>query len=291
MATRILPEYRFPLHLEPSVEPVWALYGEGKRARWEPSRTLEWARFDASRHSAGALAAACLVWSHRVWRLFGRLTESPALLVRFCLERDRESDPKYFLSMRCTEDAKHVDAAERMAQACGGFIDEPDDRDYAQAFNQSLFRDALDAEQSLDAYVAAHIAWADGLDAALLRATLAVTTEPLAKRLVGFCLADRERQTAFGWMMLAQRSAQWTDTDRARIHERLEWVNRHLLKSGVLTPWFARTNAAQTIAQANAQAIGLGGLDEHAARSAIDACTREARERFKALGLTLPSVE
>jgi hypothetical protein len=289
VATRILPEYRFPLHLEPSVEQVWTLYGEGKRARWEPSRSLEWARFDAARHSSESLAAASLVWSHRVWRLFGRLTESPALLVRYCLERDRESDPKYFLSMRCTEDAKHVDAAERMARACGGFLDRPDDDAYAHAFTQSLFRDALDAEQSLDAYVAAHIAWADGLDAALLRATHGVTSEPLAKRLVGFCLADRERQAAFGWMMLAQRSRSWTDTERVRIHERFGWVNQHLLASGVLTPWLARATAPRRIAQANAQASGLGGLDERAAHDAINAYASDARERFNTLGLELPS--
>ena len=292
MSTRLLAEYRFPLHLEPSVEPVWALYNEGKRARWEPSRSLDWAAFEVSRYSNQVLEAAQLVWSHQVWRLFGRLTESPALLVRFCLERDRESDPKYFLSMRCTEDAKHVDAAERVARVCGGFNATPDDPLYAQAFTQSLFRDALDADQSLDAYVAAHVAWADSIDAALLRANYDAARDPLVRTLLGHMLGDRARQASFGWLYLRGRASAWNDDDRVRIGARFDWVNRHLLASGVLTPWLAANAGSRLVTNANAItcAAGLGGLDVNRARGAINVATSELRERFASIGLTLPMV-
>jgi hypothetical protein len=289
MATRILPEYRFPLHLEPSLDNVWRLYHAGKSERWEPSRTLEWAAFDRSRYSNEALHAAQLAWSHLVWRLFGRLTESPALLVRFCLERGRESDPKYFLSMRCTEDAKHLDACDRFAKCCGGLIAAPADAAYANAFTQALYREALDAEQSLDAYVAAHVAWADGLDAALTAAMRDGATGPLAHALLAHMAADRARQADFGWLYLSGRQRVWQDADRTAITQRIEWVNERLLASGVLTPWLSGNAGAQEVSAANAASAtaGLGGSTAEAALGVIRATCAELSERFAALGLAV----
>ena len=285
--TTILPEYRFPLHLESSLDAVWKLYHEGKQSRWEPSRSITWPAADRMRERYGGevLAAARLVWSHQVWRLFGRLTESPALLVRFCLERDRESDPKYFLSMRCTEDAKHVDACDRFAKCLGGLIDTPADREFAAGFTQSLFRDALDAAHALDAYLAAHVAWADAIDAALLEALRDAATDPTARELLTCLAADRRRQAAFGWHYVARRAPGWHADDIAAIERRLEWVDRNMLASGVLTPWLSDTAPAREVADAHALAgaAGLGGLDRVTALATIDSAVTDCRRRFQLL--------
>ncbi|MEO7404741.1 MAG: hypothetical protein ABIU95_13815, partial [Burkholderiales bacterium] len=68
--------------------------------------------------------------------------------------------------------------------------------------------------------------------------------------------------------------------------------NRHLIESGVLTPWLAANSAARAVADANALgcAAGLGGLDAARARTAISVATDEARDRFAALGVTPPTV-
>lgn len=285
-ATTILPEYRFPLHLEPASEGVWRLYEDGKKSLWEPSRGLDWAVFERARYADDVLAAACLVWSHQVWRLYGRLTESPALLVRFCLERERESDPKYFLALRCAEDAKHLDACDRFAKVCGGLVDVPADAAYATAFECAPHRDALDSAQALDAYVAAHVAYADGLDAAILAAMRDRATDPLARPLLGHLAADRARQTAFGWTYLAGRQRAWTEADRRAVADRLDWVDARLIASGVLAPWRSQLGGAREVVTAHAVARAFGGLERATAEGVIGTTTARLNERLAALGLT-----
>ena len=166
-SARILQEFRFPLHLEPSVESIWDLYSRAKGERWDPSRSIDWAGFDASRLAPAAREAARLAWSHRAWLLFGRLSETPSLLVRFCLERQRESDPKYFLSLRGSEEAWHLDASHGFAERLGGFLAEPASAEYAARFNQTLHREVLDADFGLDAYIGAYVALREHLEAAV----------------------------------------------------------------------------------------------------------------------------
>jgi len=90
-------ERRFPLHLEPAIGTIRDLYDAAKQARWDPERDIPWHSFDHARYSAEVLAAAALSWSRKAWTEYGGLPETPALIIRFCLEHERESDPKYFL--------------------------------------------------------------------------------------------------------------------------------------------------------------------------------------------------
>ena len=98
------------------------------------------------------------------------LAETPALVIRFCLERDREADPKYFLTVRNTEEAWHLECFHRYAEACGGYVERPANPRGKPLFNRSLYRDALDAELGIDGYVFAHCAFVDGLECELTRA-------------------------------------------------------------------------------------------------------------------------
>jgi hypothetical protein len=288
-SARILQEYRFPLHLEPAVESIWQLYNRAKDSRWDPSRAIDWAAFHPGKLDEGSREAARLAWSHRAWLLFGRLSETPSLLVRFCLERQRESDPKYFLSLRGSEEAWHLDACHGFAERLGGFIAEPADAEYARRFNQTLHREVLDADFGLDAYVAAYVALREHLEAALLEASLAATREPAMAQALELMLRDKRRHAQFGWLYLAER-----DFDRPQVAARASQMLERFYASGLMVPGYARAVARQVAeAQEVAAQVGLGVAPLAEQRAALQRALAEGRERLSALGvdgsgLTLP---
>jgi hypothetical protein len=285
-ATRIPAEYRFPLHLEPSIATVWGLYNAAKQDVWDPA-DLPWGAFRADDHAPADLAAAALVWSHRLWVLYGRLSESPALLVRFCLERQRESDPKYMLSMRGSADAWHVDACERMAAALGGVVSAPADPAYAERFNLSLHREALTADMTLDSYVGAYVAYRDTIDAALLAGADSVARDPLAKAVLSRLAADRSRQADFGWLYLQSRAGVWTLGERSAIAGRVAVARAQFVDSGVLLPAPGAAPSALVEAYERAEKAGLGGVAAEGARRVLAALEDPIRQRFAALDVRL----
>ena len=282
--TRIPVEYRFPLHLEPSVETVWDLYNDAKRTAWDPAVAIPWATPIVGTHAERD--AARLVWSHRAWLAYGRLSEGPALLVRFCLERQRESDPKYTLSVRGSEDAWHVDASERLAARFGGFIDSPEDAAYAAGFNLSLHRQLFSADESLDAQVAALVLDRDALDAALLAAAEQGTTDPAAAAALALMRRDRERQARFGALYLAGRAAKWHAAERATIRAVIARVRAQFIATGLLHPALGAAPPALAEAYERAAEAGLGGLACADAARVRETWSREAEERLAALGLS-----
>lgn len=281
--TLILQEYRFPLHLEPKVESIWEVYSRAKAERWDPSRSIAWNRLDGGALPAAAREGARLAWSHRAWLLFGRLSETPSLLVRFCLERQRESDPKYFLSLRGTDEAWHLDVCHRVAERCGGFIPQPGNAAYAARFNQTLHREVLDAELGLDEYVGAYVALRESLEAALLAAARASTTEPVLASALDLMLRDKHRHAQFGWLYLAERRAQ---CDPAAIARRSQEMLARFYASGLMVPGLAPDIAGDVAAaQEAAAAAGLGVAPLAAQIQAVRSTLVESRARFAALGI------
>lgn len=284
--TLILQEYRFPLHLEPKVESIWEVYSRAKAERWDPSRSIAWDRLDAGALPAGAREGARLAWSHRAWLLFGRLSETPSLLVRFCLERQRESDPKYFLSLRGTDEAWHLDVCHRIAERCGGFVAEPANATYAARFNQTLHREVLDAALGLDEYVGAYVALREHLEASLLAAARAATTEPVLASALDLMLRDKLRHAQFGWLYLAERRTQLDSSALRAIGRRAGEMLERFYAGGLMVPGFAPYIAGEVAAaQENAAAAGLGVASFGAQRQALRGALEDARARFAALGV------
>ena len=143
-ATTMKIERRFPLDLHKADDDIRGLYEAAKDARWNPDVDLPWDRNGLAGLAPEALAAARRIWSRRAWVEFTGMTETPALLIRFCLELNRESDPKYFLTVRNTEEAWHVETYHRYAEACGGYIDAPANPAWEPVFNRTLYRAVLE---------------------------------------------------------------------------------------------------------------------------------------------------
>ncbi len=120
-----LAEARYPLELAPAMPDVWEL--------WQRAKTLEWDPRDG--HPVGRscirsaireeqIMAARLHWSRRTWGEYGAISESPALLLRFCLE-NRLPDLRFFFTMRTQEEGRHAEASWLMAERLGGYFPQP----------------------------------------------------------------------------------------------------------------------------------------------------------------------
>lgn len=211
--------------------------------------------------------------------------------MRFCLERQRESDPKYFLSLRGSEEAWHLDACHGMADRLGGFITQPASRDYAARFNQTLHREVLDADFGLDAYIGAYVALREHLEAALLEAARAATTEPAMAQALDLMLRDKKRHAQFGWLYLSQRKIH---LDAPAIAQRAGEMLERFYASGLMVPGYQPAIAGEAAAAIEAAAAaGLGFASFTDQKRRLEGALTEARSRFAALsidaaGLRLP---
>jgi hypothetical protein len=279
-------ERRFPLHLEPSIGSIRDLYDQAKQARWDPDRDIPWGQFDPSRYTQQTLAAARLSWSRRAWTEYGGLPETPALIIRFCLEHERESDPKYFLTVRNTEEAWHLECCHRFAELCGGYIAEPASAAYRALFNQGLHREALDASRSLDAYVAAHIGIQDGLDLELCRLHRDNAADPVARAILDRLGADKTRHAAFGWFYLESRAAGWGEAERQTIAAEIEHVVADIELAGFHCVWLAGETAADIAAADRlTRDAGLGAATRDEEEPVLRRFLGEASAQFGRLGI------
>ena len=285
--TPILIERRFPLDLSHSITSIRDLYDTSKQERWDPGAHIEWQAFDPSVYDEQSLAAARLSWSRRAWVEFTGLPETPALLIRFCLEVGREADPKYYLSVRNTEEAWHVEACHRFAECLGGYIEEPLLPAYAEIFNQSFHRQALDAERNLDGYVASRCALADGLDLELWRGYLANATDAVARRILSLCVADKQRHAAFGWHYLESRAPVWTPDDIAVISAAVTDYFERVERRGYHCAWLVPGSAAADVVEADriTARAGLGALPPEDEHDIVTRYLARTREKYASLGI------
>ncbi len=289
--TPIYVEDRFPLDLSCSIAPVRALYEAAKQARWDPYRDIAWGRFTASRFEAPVLDAARRVWSRRAWIEYTGLAETPALIVRFCLERGREADPKLFLAVQNTEEAWHIECLHRFAGLLGGYVDRPRVAACEALFNTVRHREALSAETCLDAFVAAHCAFEHELDVALYDAACATATEPLALDIARRISADKGRHAAFGWAYLEERATGWNDATREAVASAVARTLTDQELRGYRCPALGDAGQGDDAADEEIAAeAGLGGIAAAEAKICFAGVVADARRRLAALGVELSAV-
>jgi hypothetical protein len=287
-----LVERRFPLHLEPAMHTIRSLYHDAKAAHWDPEKHVPWAKFDRSAYTPEQLRAAALSWSRRAWTEYGGLPETPAILIRFCLEHSGESDPKMFLTVRGSEEAWHTECCWRFAELLGQYSDRPASNAYARLFNQDFHREAFEPGISVDAYIAVHSAILDGVDLELNRGFLRHATDPVAIAILKRLVKDKERHVAFGWVYLTERAASWTDAQRAEIAAEVEQALEGLLFSGYVCAWLAPGLAARDVVAADiaAREAGLGAMRPEEEAVVVAQFLTEAREHLARLGIAIPDM-
>lgn len=290
--SHLLVERRFPLEMNVTLLEIRELYDSGKAGRWNPHRDVDWSSLAPEQYDAPVREAARRTWSRRLWVEATGLTETPALLMRFCMEAGREIDPKFYLTVRNTEEAWHVECFDRIAEAFGGRVASPADASYEAAFNRNLHRRAMDARQHLDSYVTCFAAYEDGLELELSRAWRAHATNPAIAAVLDRVIADKERHAAFGWLYLTSRAPQWDARDRALIADELTANIRDTELKGYHCPWLAPEHAAaEASADAVAAAAGLGGAPRAVEENVLVSYTAAARLKLAELGVVLPMFE
>ncbi|WP_367196027.1 ferritin-like domain-containing protein [Amorphus sp. 3PC139-8] len=271
---------------------IRALYESGKAGRWNPLRDISWDALGVDDYDPPVREAARRAWSRRVWVEATGLTETPALLMRFCMEAHREIDPKFYLTVRNTEEAWHVECFDRLAEAFGGRIVRPGSKAYEAVFNQNLPRRVLNADQHLDAYVAVHAAFEDGLELELYRAWRRAAKNPVIASVLDHIISDKERHAAFGWLYLGIRAPHWSETERKLISEELVRHVNEVELQGYHCPWLAPEHAgAEAEAEAVLAANGLGATGRSEEEDVIVSYVANARQKLAELGIKLPVFE
>jgi hypothetical protein len=289
---RLLVEQRFPLEMNVTLPQIRELYDSGKAGRWNPHRDIDWGALAPDQYDDEIREAARRAWSRRIWVEATGLTETPALIVRLCMEVGREIDPKFFLTTRNTEEAWHVECFDRIAEAFGGRVVRPADRSYETVFNRNLHRRVLDAGQHLDSYIAAHAAFEDGLELELCRAWKRGATNAAIVAVLDHVIADKERHAAFGWLYLASRAPRWTADERRSIADEIVAHVSNIELKGYHCPWLAPEHALpEAEADAVIAAAGLGAAPRAAEEDVLVAYVGNARARLAELGVILPAFE
>lgn len=290
LATPIPVEQRFPLDLNESDHVIRQLYEQAKSSRWDPFREFDWAALNREVDDPGLRHAARLAYSRRAWQSYTGLTETPAILIRFCLEAGREADPKYFLTVRNTEEAWHIECFHGISKALGGDLPEPASGAFAEIFNQRRATTVLHADTLLDAYFVAHCALEESIELQLSRASLANARQSVLHAIWTRVTADRERHAAFGWAYLSRRAPAWTEGERHTITEAVsKWV-RGPLCAGYQSPSLASAQVAGEFVEAEKRLAeaGLGGVTASEEQAITREVLAESRHRLASVGIAIP---
>lgn len=286
-------ERRFPLQFAPEVPAIRELYSQAKGFRWNPETDIPWDRLDTTRYSKEAREAARRTWSRRAWGVYPGLTESTALLIRFCLESGSLGmDAKLFLSFRPAEEAKHLEVCHLLAERFGGYDPDPGNPALARVSNHPFAQAALDPDVPVEAYIAALGALDDQLDLNLYLSHLHGAKDDVVRAALRLIAGDRQRHVAFAWTLLGSRVPRLEVRARAAVIETVHDLLVNVILAGYRNTWLLPPASREpwlTVEEETARQ-GLGASTAAEERRVLRATLAQVRERFAAWNLELPRV-
>src|SRR2546430_13329651 len=181
-------EQRYPLPLKSAMPDVWALWQRAKTLEWDPQTDIPWEELHPERYSAEQVLAAQMYWSRRTWGEYGAISESPALLLRFCLER-RLPDLQFFFTMRTMEEGRHAEASWLMAERVRRYFPHPQNPPTARAVGTHRVRPtALEPHTAAQGNFASLLRPAREILIDVFQATVTKATNPAVRRLMEMIL-------------------------------------------------------------------------------------------------------
>src|SRR5262249_53193812 len=284
----------FPLQFAPEVPALRELYSQAKGFRWNPETDIPWDRFDPTRYSKEVREAARRTWSRRAWSVYPGLTESTALLIRFCLESGSLGmDAKLFLSFRPAEEAKHLEVCHLLAERLGGYEPDPHDAGLARASNHPFAQAALDPDVPVEAYIAALGALDDQLDLNLYLSHLQHAKDEVVRAALRLIAGDRARHVAFAWTLLGSRVPALDARAVALVLKAVHDMLANVILAGYRTTWLLPEKSREPwlAAEDETARAGLGASTVAQERGVLRATVAQVRERFAAWRLDLPAVD
>src|SRR2546427_11712294 len=286
-------EGRFPLQFAPEVPARRELYSQAKGFRWNPETDIPWDRFDPARYSKEAREAARRTWSRRAWGVYPGLTESTALLIRFCLESGSLGmDSKLFLSFRPAEEAKHLEVCRLFADRFGGYEPDPGEAGLARASNHPFAQAALDPDVPVEAYIAALGALDDQLDLNLYLSHLQHANDEVVRAALRLIAGDRARHVAFAWALLGSRVPALDARPRAAVIEAVHDMLASVILAGDRNTWLLPEKSREPWLAAEEETArqGPGASTVAQERTGLGATLAQVRERFATWKLDVPPV-
>src|SRR5581483_661337 len=283
-------ERRFPLRFAPEVPALRELYSQAKGFRWNPETDIPWSRFEPERYTKDTREAARRTWSRRAWGIYPGLTESTALLIRFCLESGGLGmDSKLFLSFRPAEEAKHLEVCHMLAERLGGYEPDPGDAGLARASNHPFAQAALDPDLPVEAYIAALGAVDDQLDLNLHLSHLQHAKDDVVRTALRLIAGDRQRHVTFAWTLLGSRVPALDASARAAVVETVNEMLSSVILGGYRNTWLLPEASRERWLHAEEQTAraGLGASTAAQERSVLRATLAQVRERFTVWKLDL----
>ena len=258
-----LTEARYPLELAPAMPDVWELWQRAKTLEWDPEMDIPWAELHPERYTEEQIMAARLHWSRRTWGEYGAISESPALLLRFCLE-NRLPDLRFFFTMRTQEEGRHAEASWLMAERLGGYFPQPQNPPTVSAVGtHGVRRMAFDPETSLEGIFASLVCAAEEILIDAFKATVHKATNPAVRRLMELILRDEVRHIAFGWQCLDAWAPTFTPETVKNIEQAVTQMIRNVEFNGYRNLWLAVEGGSATPLEIDADRVaceaGLGG--------------------------------
>src|SRR5262245_22160295 len=234
-----LTEARYPLPLKPAMPDVWELWQRSKTLEWDPQTDIPWHELAPERYSPEQVLAARMYWSRRTWGEYGAISESPALLLRFCLE-NRAPDLRFFFTMRTLEEGRHAEASWRMAERLGGYFSQPKNPPTVSSVGtHGVRRMAFDPDTTLEGIFASLVCAAEEILIDVFKATVHRATNPAVRRLMELILRDEVRHIAFGWQCLDVWAPDFTDAIRRSIERAVTTMIEQVEFGGYRNLWLA----------------------------------------------------
>ncbi len=286
------PEVRFPLRLGVENRRIRSLFHTATRQQWDPATDIDWDQLHPEQYDERHLQAARMYWSRRAWGEYGAISESPALQIRFCREHC-VPDMALFFSIRSQEEARHAEVCYRMAEALGGYYEEPEVTAYqGSVATHGIRKMALDPDISLEGTIAALVCAAEEIAFDVFRHLIEITPNPVARQVAKMVLRDEVRHCAFGWAFLEQRMPQLSDAERARVRDAVITMIERVELNGYHSAWLAPDSPASRIeveVDRLTWEAGLGATTEELEKPIFLESIRTMRQRMKdAWGLDIP---
>jgi hypothetical protein len=291
-AAEYVRENRFPLSLASQMPSVWELWQRAKTLEWDPETDIPWARLEPERYTAAQLLAARMYWSRRAWGEYGAIAESPALLLRFCLE-NRLPDLRFFFTIRTQEEGRHAEASWLMADRLGGYFPQPQNPPTVSSVGtHGVRRMAFDPETSLEGIFASLVCAAEEILIDVFKATVHKATNPAVRRLMELILRDEVRHIAFGWQCLEAWAPGFTPDTIRNIEHAVTTMIEQVEFRGYRNLWLAIEGGAATSEEIQADCVacqaGLGGSTPEDEMAAFPEFLAKIRARMAPWGVTLP---